>query len=122
MVSATTFIYDAPTIARMIRRLESLEPPASSHLVPVQQGGSGPPFFVIHGLGGDVSESFRLCRRIRSDGPVLSQSGHGARPDRVSPWKTIDAMANAYIQAIRTLQERGPVSTLRLFLWWPHRI
>jgi pimeloyl-ACP methyl ester carboxylesterase len=102
-----TFIYDAPTIARMIRRLESLEPPASSHLVPVQQGSSGPPFFVIHGLGGDVSELFRLCRRIRSDGPVYAIRALGL-DGSCQPLETIDAMANAYIQAIRTLQERGP--------------
>jgi acetoacetyl-CoA synthetase len=102
-----TFIYDAPTIARMIRRLESLEPPASSHLVPVQQGGSEPPLFVIHGLGGDVSELFRLCRRIRSDGPVYAIRALGL-DGSCQPLETIDAMANAYIQAIRTLQERGP--------------
>jgi acetoacetyl-CoA synthetase len=102
-----SFIHDAPTIARMMLCLETLERPAFSHLVQIAQNGNGRAVFVIHGVGGDVSEFFLLGGKIRHDGPIYAIRALGL-DGAAAPLDSIGAMADAYLQAIRAIQPAGP--------------
>jgi acetoacetyl-CoA synthetase len=105
-----TFIYEAPTIARMLPRLSSCNSPAASNLVLIQaESGfrAGPPLYLIHGIGGDVIELFTLGRKIRYDGPIYALAASGL--DGVSePLDSVEAMASRYVTAIRERQPAGP--------------
>jgi acetoacetyl-CoA synthetase len=102
-----TFIHDAPTIARMMLRLEARDRPEFSNLVQITEGGNGPPLFLIHGLGGDVSEIFMLSRKIRHDGPIYVIRARGLDGES-APLDSVEAMAASYLQEIRCIQPRGP--------------
>jgi acetoacetyl-CoA synthetase len=112
-----TFIYEAPTIARMLTRLRESDLSATSNLVLVKpDGGAAPrdatpvaPLYLIHGLGGDVIELFTLGRKIRHDGPVYALAATGL--DGLSaPLDSVEAMASRYVTAIRKRQPSGPYS------------
>jgi acetoacetyl-CoA synthetase len=102
-----TFIYEAPTIAQMASRLESAEPTGRSNLVKIKDNGAGTPLFVVHGLGGDIGEIVRLCRRIRTRGCVYAISACGL-DGRSAPLNSVPEMAATYLRAIRSTQPKGP--------------
>ncbi len=78
-----------------------------SSLVEIQPNGSKPPFFCIHGLGGEV-----LCFRELALHLGLDQPFYGLQPqglDGKHPFHTrVEDMATHYIQEIQTLQPNGP--------------
>jgi acetoacetyl-CoA synthetase len=102
-----TFIYEAPTIARMIPRLETIDRREFSHLVQIKEGGRALPFYIIHGLGGNVIELFKLGRLLRYEGPVYAIQARGV-DGQAEPFYSIEDMADAYIEAIRARQPNGP--------------
>jgi thioesterase domain-containing protein/acyl carrier protein len=102
-----TFIYEAPTIARMVPRLENMERRAFTHLVPIKEDGGAPPFFIIHGLGGNVIELFKLGRLLDYEGPVYAIQAQGV-DGQTEPFHSVEDMADAYIKAIRARQTHGP--------------
>ncbi|WP_313931398.1 amino acid adenylation domain-containing protein [Nostoc sp. FACHB-133] len=78
-----------------------------SSLVEIQPNGSKPPFFCIHGLGGEV-----LCFRELVLHLGLDQPFYGLQPqglDGKQPLYTrVEDMATHYIQEIQTIQPNGP--------------
>ncbi|MDF5709057.1 MAG: amino acid adenylation domain-containing protein [Nostoc sp. S4] len=78
-----------------------------SSLVAIQPTGSKPPFFCIHGLGGEV-----LCFRELALYLGLEQPFYGLQPrglDGKHPLDTrVEDMAAHYIQEIKILQPNGP--------------
>jgi acetoacetyl-CoA synthetase len=102
-----SFIHDAPTIARMLPRLETLERPPFTHLVQIAQNGTGRALFLIHGVGGDISEFFLLGSKIHHDGPIYAIRALGL-DGAAAPLDSVGAMADAYLQAIRAIQPAGP--------------
>jgi acetoacetyl-CoA synthetase len=105
-----TFVYEAPTIARMLPRLSSCNLSAASNLVLIKADSgfrAGSPLYLIHGIGGDVIELFTLGRKIRHDGPIYALAASGL--DGLSePLDSVEAMASRYVAAIRTQQPTGP--------------
>jgi amino acid adenylation domain-containing protein len=78
-----------------------------SSLVPIQPRGSEPPFFCIHGVGGNAIGFHELGRRMGPDYPfygLQSQGLDGKHPCHTS----IEAMAAHYINEIRSVQPEGP--------------
>jgi len=78
-----------------------------SSLVPIQPEGSQPPFFCIHGIGGNVIGFRELGRRMGPDHPfygLQSQGLDGSRPCH----KSIEEMAAHYINEIHSVQPQGP--------------
>ena len=76
-------------------------------LVPIQTQGARPALFFVHGVGGHIIPFRKLSVYLGDNQPVYGlQSkgldGRGQQPD------SIEAMAEAYIQEIRAVQERGP--------------
>ncbi|MDZ8187884.1 MAG: amino acid adenylation domain-containing protein [Nostoc sp. ChiSLP02] len=78
-----------------------------SSLVAIQPNGSKPPFFCIHGLGGEV-----LCFRELAQHLGPEQPFYGLQPRGLDGKNTfhtsIEDMAAHYIQEIKTLQPDGP--------------
>lgn len=78
-----------------------------SSLVPIQPDGSQPPFFCIHGIGGNVIGFRELGRRMAPDYPfygLQSQGLDGGRPCHNS----IEQMAAHYLEEIYSVQPQGP--------------
>ncbi|MEH1934754.1 MAG: amino acid adenylation domain-containing protein [Nostoc sp.] len=96
-------------IARNLALVNTLDKSKSSwsSLVEIQPNGSKPPFFCIHGLGGEV-----LCFRELALYLGLDQPFYGLQPqglDGKHPFHTrLEDMATHYIQEIQTLQPNGP--------------
>lgn len=78
-----------------------------SSLVPIQTGGSKPPLFCIHAVGGNVLTYVALARHLGTDQPVYGIQAQGI--DGKGSFQTsLEEMAANYIKAIRTVQPEGP--------------
>ena len=78
-----------------------------SPLVPLQPTGSRPPFFCVHGVGGDVCCFQELARLLGMEQPfyglqAIRSGGHE------QPRTTIEEMASGYLREVRTHQPQGP--------------
>jgi len=103
-------LFEAPTIERLAATLR--QDGWSHHwssLVPIQPAGSHAPFFCIHGVGGNVVGFYELGRRLAPDHPFYGLQSQGLDPKR-PPHATIEEMASHYLNEIRTVQPRGPIS------------
>lgn len=101
-------LFESPTIRQLAAVLE--QGGWSQHwssLVPIQPRGSQPPFFCVHGVGGNVLGFRDLGRYMGPDYPLFGLQSHGL--DGKHPChKTIAEMAAHYISEIRSLQPKGP--------------
>jgi thioesterase domain-containing protein len=120
--------FQAPTIAQMAEALRQAGPaaPASatpgSPLVAVWPHGARRPFFWVHPAGGDLFSYAALARRLGPDRPlymlqiplpgeaqaagapaVPAANGHDGPPPA-----TVEAIAAAFLRAIRLVQPAGP--------------
>jgi phthiocerol/phenolphthiocerol synthesis type-I polyketide synthase E len=101
-------LFEAPTIEELARilRLE-ISPPGWSPLVAIQPSGSRPPFFCIHGAGGNVLIYRDLSLHLGSDQPFYGLQSQGL--DGSYPLLTrIEDMAALYVKEIRKMQPHGP--------------
>ncbi|MEH2235674.1 amino acid adenylation domain-containing protein [Nostoc sp.] len=78
-----------------------------SSLLEIQPNGSKPPFFCIHGLGGEVLCFRELALHLGSDQPFYGLQPQGL-DGKHSFHTRIEDMAAHYIQEIQTLQPNGP--------------
>jgi acyl transferase domain-containing protein len=99
---------NAPTIAQLARIVADKNWSGSwSPLVALQEGGSNPPFFCIHGADGLVFIYRDLARHLGSDQPFYGLQSQGL--DGKNSFHTrIEDMASQYIKEIRAIQPEGP--------------
>src|SRR6267142_1811949 len=101
-------LFDAPTIEELARILgREASAPRWSPLVAIQPAGSRPPFFCIHGAGGNVLIYRDLSQNLDPDQPfygLQSPGLDGSRP----PLTRIEEMAALYVKEIRRVQPHGP--------------
>ena len=78
-----------------------------SSLVTIQPEGSKPPFFCVHGVGGNVVGFHELAKRMKPDFPFygLQSQGLDGKSDLLT---TIENMAVHYLKEIREVQPSGP--------------
>jgi phthiocerol/phenolphthiocerol synthesis type-I polyketide synthase E len=101
-------LFEAPTIeelARILRRDDS--PTGWSSLVAIQSSGSRPPFFCIHGAGGNVLIYRELAERLGPDQPFYGLQAVGLDAS-CPPLTRIEDMAALYTKEIRRKQPHGP--------------
>jgi len=101
-------LFEAPTVERLAAALR--QNGWSHHwssLVPIQPTGYKPPFFCVHGVGGNVLGFHELARRISPDYPLYGLQSQGLDGNHTCH-KSIEDMARHYIGEIRSLQPAGP--------------
>ena len=100
-------LFQAPTVAQLASLLRKQDSVIPRSLVMIQKGGSKPPLFLVHGIGGGVLRYRDLARHLPPDQPVyglqaLGMAGGNICHDRV------EDMAQYYVNEIRTVQSEGP--------------
>jgi thioesterase domain-containing protein len=76
-------------------------------LVEITRGGNRPPLFCVHGAGGNVLNFRDLSWGLNHDQPFFALQARGI--DGASgPHRSIEEMAQAYIEEIRALRPHGP--------------
>lgn len=76
-------------------------------LVPISVGGHKPPLFLVHPIGGNVLCYLALSRYLDPDRPIYGLQAAGADPGS-APEKSIVAMAESYLAAVRRVHPEGP--------------
>ena len=101
-------LFGAPTIEQLatVLRHDGWSGHWSS-LVPIQPGGSKPPFFCVHGVGGNVLGFRELAGLMSPDYPFYGLQAQGLDGKRPC-FTRIEEMAAHYIQEIKTVQPEGP--------------
>lgn len=95
------------TIANIAKVLHGkVDAPSFSPLVPIQAKGSRPPFYCVHGIGGQVFGFYALSRHLGEDQPFYGLQSHRVTERVVG--KSIEETAAEYIEAIRMVQPEGP--------------
>ncbi|HUI06172.1 MAG TPA: condensation domain-containing protein [Verrucomicrobiae bacterium] len=102
-------LFQAPTVEKLAAILdaESWEAPWAS-LVPIKPSGSRPPFYCVHGVGGNILEFLDLAKYVDADQPFYGLQAIGLDGKRPVQDLTIEQMAAHYIEEIRAFQPRGP--------------
>jgi len=101
-------LFERATVEHLAERLRQAAGTSPwSSLVPIQPEGSRPPFFCVHGIGGEVLQYRQLARYLDPDQPVFGVQAQGL-DGREPPWQSVEEMAAHYVQEIRSLQPEGP--------------
>jgi amino acid adenylation domain-containing protein/FkbH-like protein len=102
-------LFQAPTIEKLaaILRQEGWESPWAS-LVPIKPDGSKPPFYCVHGVGGNILEYLDLAKYMNQVQPFYGLQAIGLDGKRPMENLTVEQMAARYIEEIRAFQPRGP--------------
>jgi thioesterase domain-containing protein len=104
-------LFERPTIEELAQILDGTSPYTEqegwSLLVPIQPKGSAPPFFCIHGAGGNVLLYRDLARRLGDDQPFYGLQSRGL-DGKTAPLTTIEEMAARYVPEILRVQQSGP--------------
>jgi amino acid adenylation domain-containing protein len=102
-------LFQAPTIEQLaaILRQQGWKSPWAS-LVPIKAGGSMPPFYCVHGVGGTILEYLDLAKHLDADQPFYGLQAIGLDGKRPIEQLTVEQMAARYIEEIRAFQPRGP--------------
>lgn len=109
MTLSPAVLLQAPTLAQLSAHLETptqWSRPWSS-LVAIQPQGSKPPLFCIHGAGANVLMFRELAQNLGTDQPFYALQSR-ALDGKALPLTTIEEMAQAYLQEIRSFYPEGP--------------
>jgi len=101
-------LFEAQTIAQLAQTLRKEGISAGwSPLVSIQPKGSRPPFFCIHGGGGNVLIYRDLSKHLGLDQPFYGLEAQGLDGERPC-LQTIEEMTTLYVHEIRRFQPHGP--------------
>ncbi|MFP2913376.1 thioesterase domain-containing protein, partial [Pyxidicoccus sp. 3LFB2] len=76
-------------------------------LVAIQKGGTGVPFFCVHGAGGNVLNFRELAGTLGKDQPFYGLQARGV-DGKLPPAESIEEMASIYLESIRQVRPKGP--------------
>jgi thioesterase domain-containing protein/aryl carrier-like protein len=108
-------LYLAPTLAAMAALVDehgtdqkAAGGAARSALLPLRSGGSRPPVFLVHAIGGSAVAYLPLVELLDPQQPVYAFEAPGlhGRPERRG--STIESIAADYLEELRTVQPSGP--------------
>ena len=98
-------LFEAPTLEKLARLLHEPEKPEMAAIVlPIREQGNTPPFFCVHGPGGEVVNYGSLAHHLEG------RAFYGIQAERLGGrfHRTIEEMADFYVRAIRMVQPKGP--------------
>jgi len=96
----------APTVEQFAHTLSS-ESADWSCLVAVREGDERPPFFCVHGAGGNVLSMRDLAMALPSNLPFYCLQARGL-DGQTAPFSSVEETAECYVDQIRRVQSRGP--------------
>jgi FkbH-like protein len=104
-------LLEAPTVAKLAalagggfnRHSNS----ALNCLVPIKTAGNRPPFYCVHGVGGNVLELRDLARHLPGDQPFYAIQARGLSAEPLRKF-TVEELASQYIREICEFQPAGP--------------
>jgi pimeloyl-ACP methyl ester carboxylesterase len=97
-----------PTVERLATLLRGHAERLSGPLVAIQDGGgTSPPLFLVHPDNGQVGLYCRLAHALGEEFAVFGVQAGGLYSD-AEPRRTVPAMADAYVDAIRAVRPTGP--------------
>lgn len=100
-------LLQAPTIEKLASVLRGDSSEHWSSLVAIQPEGPKPPFFCVHGVGGNVVGFHELAKRMKPDFPFYGFQSQGL-DGKSELFTTVQEMAAHYLEEIRTVQPKGP--------------
>jgi amino acid adenylation domain-containing protein len=102
-------VFEAPTVATLTKRLKQGFPTSTSsgELVEIRRGSGGPSLFLIHPAGGHVICYEGLARHLAPGQGVFGIQAVGVDGVK-SPHRSIETMANHYVEVIKASQASGP--------------
>jgi thioesterase domain-containing protein/acyl carrier protein len=102
-------LIEAPTIAELAKLVRDARfGRFDKCLVPIKSSGARPPFFCVHGVGGNVLELIDLARHVHADQPFYGIQAVGLAGRAPEHKSTVEEMARHYIREVRELQPEGP--------------
>ena len=105
-------IYRHPTIrqqAVLIADATSEKPEYHPLIVPIREGGTLPPLFCIHALGGWIDHYAILAPCVDRNRPIFGLRARGLEPGETIP-PTVEETARELVDAIKTVSRNGPYS------------
>ena len=97
-----------PTVERLATLLREHAERLSGPLVTIQDGGgTSPPLFLVHPDHGQVGPYCRLAHALGEEFAVFGVQAVGLYSD-AEPRRTVPAMADAYVDAVRAVRPTGP--------------
>ena len=97
-----------PTVERLAALLRDHTTRLSGPLVAIQDGdGTRPPLFLVHPDNGQVGPYCRLAYALGEEFAVFGLQAAGLYSD-AEPGRTVAAMADAYVDAVRAVRPTGP--------------
>lgn len=96
----------APTVEQFARTLSNGQDDWSC-LVAVREGNERPPFFCVHGAGGNVLSMRDLAMALPSSLPFYCLQARGL-DGRAAPFSSVEETAEYYVEQIRKVQPHGP--------------
>ena len=100
-------LFQAPTIEGLVRWLEDgSDSLPMSCMVPMREGGSQAPLFLVHPIGGNLLSYADLVAALNPDRPVFGFQSRGllGQPSH----EEIQTMAASYLDEMRAAQPEGP--------------
>jgi len=94
------------TIEALGRRLRG-KASSTAPLVAIRSSGAGRPVFCVHPLGASVMQYVDLAHELGDDRPFYALEARGVDDD-TEPHDSIEAMAAAYLDTVRSVQPEGP--------------
>ncbi|MCU1261037.1 MAG: family phosphatase, partial [Bryobacterales bacterium] len=102
-------LFEAPTIELLAKLIEDQGwEPAWQSLVAIKAGGSKPPLYCVHGVGGNIVSYMDLAKYLEPDQPLYGLQAVGLNGKRPRRNLTVEEMAAIYIQEVCAFQPRGP--------------
>lgn len=101
-------LFEAPTIQGLADLLRQQATTSGwSPIVSIQPKGSRPPFFCMHGAGGNVLIYRELSAHLGPDQPFYGLQSQGM-DGSCAPLSRVEEMATLYAKEIRRIQPQGP--------------
>jgi len=105
---ALATLFEARTVRQLAEIVQERKAPSAwVSLVPVQTLGSKPPFFCVHGVGGEVLAYSALASHLKPDQPFIAFRASGYS-GVMGPLQTIEEQASLYIREMIAYQPEGP--------------
>ena len=101
-------VFMSPTLAELAAALKRGDLAIRhQNVIPVRPAGTETPLFLVHALGGGVDYVADLAPFIDVEIPIYGLQATGFAPGE-EPLKTIEEMAELYVDGIRQVQPHGP--------------